>query len=157
AAATAWSRQRACRCRSPRGSECPPAWSSRDRDRAGTSPRARSRRLLRNSLVEIFAHLRGDSAAGELAQPDRMDARVLILVVDLRTAFLDRGVGILLELHLVREHGIAVAAHRDRKVAGGLGTGVEMLMEHAVGRREHETVAPFVPLELGVALVPHQS
>src|SRR6516165_5274402 len=156
-AATASSRRRAGRPRNPRGWEYLPAWSNRGRDRAGISLLPASRCGLADRLfVEIFSHPRGDAGSGKLAQPDRMNAGILVLVIDLRPALLHRGIRRLLDLHLVGQHGIAMAAHRHRKVTGWLGPGVEMLMEHAVRRRKYETMPPFVALEIVVALVPHQ-
>src|SRR5215204_6505429 len=84
-----------------------------------------------------------------------MDARILILIVDLQAAFVDRGFRSGLALDLARQHRIAVAAERDREIARGLRAGVEMLVEHAVRRREDKAVLPFMPLEVLVAFLPH--
>src|SRR5712671_6812095 len=104
----------------------------------------------------MFAHAGGDAGLGKFAEPDTVNARILIFVIDLRAALLDRSIGRLLELHLVGENGITIAAHRNREIARGLRPRVEMLVEHALGRSEDETVPPFVTLEFAVALVPHQ-
>src|SRR5215208_1473971 len=85
-----------------------------------------------------------------------MNARILILIVDLQAAFVDRGFRSGLALDLARQHRITVAAERDREIARGLRAGVEMLVEHAVGRREDKAVLPFMALEAVVACLPHQ-
>src|SRR5215467_977713 len=117
-------------------------------------PRNRRQR----GLVDIAAHLRGDPGLGEFAQPDRMDAWILILILDLGAAFLDAYVGAsAFRADPALEHDrIALGAETDGDIARRPGAGAEVLVEHVVGRRETHAVAPVDALEIPVALVPEQ-
>ena len=92
----------------------------------------------------------------QLLEIDRVDARVLVLVLDLTAAVLDADVHAHEHPALVGGEGIAQAAEGDGEIARRLGRGVEMLVEHLVGRREHPAVLPVDAHEILVALVPQQ-
>src|SRR5919199_5638612 len=83
-----------------------------------------------------------------------MNARVLVLVLDLAAAVFDAHVHAQKGFLLVFGKRIPQTAEGDRQVAGRLGDGIEVLMEHAVGRGENGAVPPVEALKVSIALVP---
>src|SRR5690606_6497862 len=95
------------------------------------------------ALVEDLAHLRFDAVLRQFAQEDLVDARILVLILDLVAALLDAGVDAAAEqLALALDEWIAHGAERDREVTGGDLVGIEVLVEDAFGRHEHHAVLP---------------
>src|SRR5262249_60277348 len=109
-------------------------------------------------LVVATANLRGNPFLGEFAQPDRMDALILILILDLGAALLDADVGApAFRPDPALEHDrIALGAEADGDIARRPGAGAEVLMEHVIWRRKAHAVAPVDTLEIAVALVPEE-
>src|SRR5690242_470501 len=94
----------------------------------------RGARLLEWGFVDVFAHLGGHAIGAHVFQPHGVNARVLILVLNLAAAFLDADVGALgfgIAAPLLDDR-IALGAEQIGEIAGGLGAGVELLVIHAV-------------------------
>src|SRR5579871_3553077 len=94
-------------------------------------------------LVEGVAHLRCHAGLRHGLQPFAMNARVLVLILDLTSALLHRYRPAALGAFAAeRNERIAAAAETAGEIPRRLGTRVEMLMEHPEGRRVHESVLP---------------
>ena len=90
-------------------------------------------------------------------EPFPVDARILILVLDLPAALLHgNGAAAFGALAPERNERIAPASEAAGEVARRLVAGIEMLMEHPERRRVHEAVLPGKFLEFRFALVPQQ-
>src|SRR5580704_17935152 len=106
-------------------------------------------------LVERVAHLRRDAGFFQRLEPFAVDARILILVLDLAAALLHRhGTSAFGALAPQRDERIAPAAEAAGEIPRRLVTGAEVLMKHRERRRVHEAVLPGKFLELRIALVP---
>src|SRR5262249_34222607 len=105
-------------------------------------------------------HRGGRPVPGGVGEPQRMNSRVLVLVLDLIAAFPGAGgKGDLVAEDLAtarRGERIAQAAETGGEIAGRLRAGREMLMELLVGGREDDAVLPVDAHEIPIALVPHQ-
>ena len=107
-------------------------------------------------FVDELAHAGLDAVLRQLVEIDAVDARVLVLVFDLAAAFLHVDVHAHEHMPLGRRERIAQAAEGDREIARRIGRGVEVLVEHLVGRREHDAVLPVDAHQILGALVPEQ-
>ena len=79
-----------------------------------------------------------------------------MLVLDLAAAVLDADVHAREDPAFVGGEGIAQAAEGDGEVARRIGRGVEMLVNHLVGRREHPAVLPVDAHEILLAFIPQK-
>src|SRR6266545_2461318 len=139
--------------------DCPPP-SRRRPDRARRLNHASQpvgRQGKNAGLVEDVAHLRRDAGAPDRFEPFAVDARILVLVLDLAPALLHRNrAAALRALAPERNERIASAAKAAREITRRLRAGVEVLVEHPERRRVHEPVLPRKFLELGIPLIPQQ-
>ena len=86
-----------------------------------------------------------------------MDAGVLVLVLDLVAALFDRLVDLVRpDLALALGQRVADRAHLDGEVARRLRAGVEVLVEHLVGRGDNHAVVPVDADEVVLVLIPQQ-
>ena len=108
------------------------------------------------AFVDEFAHRRLHAVPAQLIEIDGVDARVLVLVLDLTAAVLDAHVHAHEHPALVGGEGITQAAEGDGEIARRIGRRVEVLVKHLVGRREHPAMPPVDAHEILVALVPQQ-
>src|SRR5947207_523249 len=116
-----------------------------------------SGRLLQvGGLVDERPHARLHPVFGEFVEIDAVDARVLILIFDLAAAVLDIDVHAGEHMALGGRERIAQPPEGDGEIARGIARGVEMLMEHLVGRREHHAVLPIDPHQVLGDSVPEQ-
>src|SRR5215469_5530094 len=113
----------------------------------GSRPHDRDRRLV---------HPRLDAALPEFVDVERVDARVLILVLDLAPPISDADVHAGERSPLVFRERVAEAAEGHREVARRRGADVEMLVEHHVRRRVNAAVPPVDAVKVLVVLVPEQ-
>ena len=95
-------------------------------------------------LVEDVAHLATSTPVSrDRFEPFAVDARILILVLDLAAALLHGNRAAAFgALAPQRDERIAPAAEAAGEIARRLGAGVEMLVEHPERRRVHEAVLP---------------
>src|SRR5215831_18589830 len=99
-----------------------------------------NRRFAVGALVDELAHAGGDAVLGELLEINAVNARVLVLVLDLAAAVLDGHVHALEHVALGFGERIAQAPEGNCEIARRIAAGVEVLMEHLVGRREHHAM-----------------
>src|SRR5262249_51215708 len=107
-------------------------------------------------------HLRLDAVLLHLVEPDAVDARILVLVLDLVAAFLDVGRHRTLLARLDAEQRaalrqrewVAQAADAGGEIARRLPARVEVLVELLVARREHRAVLPVDAGEILLAVEP---
>src|SRR5581483_9506433 len=90
-------------------------------------------RLLDAGCREELLHAVLNALGGQRLLVDLVDARILVLVLDLAAAGLDVDVHAQEGLLLVFREGIAQPAEGDGQVAGRLGADVEVLVEQHVG------------------------
>src|ERR1043166_679299 len=116
-------------------------------------PRVRRKELLHPRLDAVLLHL---------VEPDAVDARVLVLVLDLVAAFLDvdRHRALLARLDaeqraaLRQRERIAQAADAGGEIARRLLARIEVLVELLVARRKHRAVLPVDAGEVPLAVEP---
>src|SRR3954470_22231912 len=109
------------------------------------------------SMASPFSLRRGETlhAASDAVLLQRreihgVDARILVLELDLQTARLDIDIDAELALLVFLGEGIAAVPERRRHIARGTRAAVEMLVEHLVRRREHPARLPVDAHEIAV-------
>src|SRR5689334_17825867 len=116
------------------------------------------------SRRKVLVHFRLCPVLAHFFEPESMDPRILVLVLDLVAALLDACRDRALDARcgrarrapLRRGERVPQAANAGRQIAGGTAAGVEMLVELAIGRGNDDTMLPVNADEILVAFEPQQ-